>query len=336
LDRFSELGLVLSEFSSANLGIEVDMTQSQETRETVLVTGISGAFGTLVAKKLSRHFNVMGVDRRPLSPLRNVEHHQLDLRRKSAYELLRKKRPQSIIHLGVLRNPLKHQRGSTANFFNLEITSQLLRLAEEIQVRKFIFLSTANLYGPSATSSGFLSEDAPLHGADRSPEIHDLVTIDMMIQSFFWKRPEIETIILRPVHLVGPHLNNAPTRFLRLERVPTILGFDPLIQGVHEDDAARAVLLALNPQVRGIFNIIGQDAAPLSRIVSVMKKTQFPIPEFLFRGFLRAAFKLNMTSFPEGELDHLKYSCLVDGSRAERDLKFKAQHSLKKTINDLL
>src|SRR5690242_15667594 len=103
------------------------MTQSQKTRETVLVTGISGAFGSLVAKKLAQHFQVIGVDKRPMRPIKNVEHHQLDLRRKSAYDLIRKKRPQSIIHLGVLRNPLKHQRGSQANFFNLEITSQILR-----------------------------------------------------------------------------------------------------------------------------------------------------------------------------------------------------------------
>jgi UDP-glucose 4-epimerase len=292
--------------------------------------------GTLVAQKLSHHFNVMGVDRRPMRPIKGVEHHELDLRRKSAYQLLRKKKPRSIIHLGVLRNPLKHQRGSSANFFNLEITTQLLRLAEEIGVRKFIFLSTANLYGPSATSSGFLSEDAPLHGANRSPEIHDLVSLDMMIQSFFWKRPEIETIILRPVHMIGSHLNNAPTRYLRLERVPTIMGFDPLIQCVHEDDVARAVLLSLNPGVRGIFNIVGQDVAPVSRLIAAMKKPRLPVPEFLFRTLLRAAFQLNVTSFPEGELDHLKYSCLVDGSRAEKELKFKAQHSVKKTILDLL
>lgn len=312
------------------------MTQSHKNRETVLVTGISGAFGSLVAKKLSQRFEVIGVDKRPMRAIPNVEHHQLDLRRKSAYDLIRKKRPQSIIHLGVLRNPLKHQRGSQANFFNLEITSQLLRLAEEINVRKFIFLSTANLYGPSSTSSGFLSEDAPLHGADRSPEIHDLVTLDMMIQSFFWKRPEIETIILRPVHLVGPHLNNAPTRYLRLDRIPTIMGFDPLIQCIHEDDVAQAVLLALHSGIRGIFNLVGQDSAPVSRIISVMNKNYIPIPEIFFRAFLRLTFKLNMANFPEGELDHLKYSCLVDGSRAERELGFKAKHSLKQTILDLL
>lgn len=311
------------------------MTRSQETRETVLVTGISGSFGTLVAKKLADHFHVMGVDRRPMNPIMGVEHHELDLRRKSAYQLLRKKRPSSIVHLGVLRNPLKHQRGNQANFFNLEITSQLLKLAEEMNVRKFIYLSTSNLYGPSSTSSGFLSEDAALHGADRSPEVHDLVSLDMMIQSFFWKKPQIETIILRPVHMIGAHLNNAPSRYLRLDRVPTMMGFDPLVQCVHEDDVARAVQLSLTAGVRGIFNIVGDEAAPLSRIITAMGKTQYPVPEFIFRALLKTAFYLNMANFPEGELDHLKYTCLVDGSRANKELKFESHYSLKKAILDL-
>lgn len=310
------------------------MTQFQKERETVLITGISGSFGQVLARRLSKTYDVIGVDRRELSAkIKNVEHHKLDLRRKSAFQLLQKKRPQNIIHLGVLRNPLKHQRGSNANYFNLEITSQLLRLAEETGVRKFLFLSTANLYGPSPRSSGFLSEEAALHGANRSPEINDLVTLDMMIQSFFWKRPEIETIILRPVHMFGPHLNNAPSRYLRLDVIPTILGFDPLIQGVHEDDVARAVQLSLKPGVRGVFNVVGNDLAPVSRLITALGKTNIPLPEFLFRAFLRATFSLNLTSFPEGELDHLKYSCLVDGSRAEREIGFKAQKGLKDIIS---
>ena len=93
------------------------MIQSPKEKETVLITGISGSFASLVAKKLSKNFNVMGVDRRDLrQKIENVDHFKLDLRRKSAYDLLRKKRPQIIIHLGFLRNPLKHQRGSNANY----------------------------------------------------------------------------------------------------------------------------------------------------------------------------------------------------------------------------
>src|SRR3989338_2118356 len=240
---------------------------SAVAKERVLVTGISGAMGQLIAHQLEDSFEVMGVDKRPFPKKPNsVELLPLDLRRKSAFLALKKKAPQAIIHMGVIRNPLNHKEGSDAYHFNLETTTQLLNLAEQLQVRKFVFLSSANLYGPSARSSGFLQEDAALHGADRSPEIRDLVALDMMIQSFFWKMPQIETVILRPVHIIGADLNNAPSRYFRLKNIPTLLGYDPMIQLVHAADVVHAMELALKHNTKGIFNITGESQAPLSRI----------------------------------------------------------------------
>ena len=41
-------------------------------------------------------------------------------------------------------------------------------------------------------------------------EMRDLVKLDMYAQSFVWKHPELETVILRPVNIVGPTVRNAP------------------------------------------------------------------------------------------------------------------------------
>jgi UDP-glucose 4-epimerase len=309
---------------------------AKDSRESVVLTGICGALGKLLAMRLHRRYRVVGVDRRPfLERPKDVEHHRLDLRRKSAVTLLRKKKPDAIIHIGVLRNPLKHKGKATAYHFNLETTAQLLRLAERVGVRKFIFLSTSNLYGPSATTGAFLTEESPLHGADRSPEIRDLVALDMMIQSFFWKQPNIETVILRPVHIVGPHLNNAPSRYLRLDRIPTVLGFDPMVQLLHEEDMVGALEAALKPGVRGIFNLVGDGQAPLSRIIDARHQPTLPIPEFMLRGFLDRSFKAGFTTYPPGELDHLKYSCLVDGARATKGLGYALRRSLRETVEDV-
>jgi len=304
--------------------------------ERVLLTGISGSLGQRIAHHLHKDVKVLGVDLRPFPRKpKDVELHALDLRRKSAYELLKKKKPDTILHVGVIRNPAKHVGNGSAYYFNLEITNQLLRLAEELQVRKFIFLSTANLYGPSPLTQGFLSEDAPLHGADRSPEMRDLVALDMMIQSFFWKQPQIETVILRPVHIIGRHLNNAPSRYLQLQVMPSLMGYDPMIQLIDEDDLTRSIGLALASNTKGVFNITGSGQAPLSRIASSCNQTLLPLPETLFRPAMKMAFRYKMSTFIPGELDHLKYTCLVDGARAKKELGYEAKVPLKKSLKNL-
>jgi len=309
---------------------------SELNRQKVLITGISGSLGKLLANRLCDQFAVLGTDTRKfVRKPQAIKHLEVDLRKNSALVQLKRAKPDHIIHLGVIRNPHKHQVNSSAYYYNVEVTAQLLRLAEELNIKKFIFLSTANLYGPSATSSGFLSEDAPLHGADRSPEVRDLVALDMMIQSFFWKHPHTETVILRPVHIVGKHLNNAPSTYLRLRTAPTLLGYDPLLQLVHESDVINALELALKNSVRGIFNIVGKSQAPLSRMLQRRKISPLPTPQFLLRPLMRNLFKYKFSSYPPGEMDHLKYTCLVDGSRAKKHLGFSASLSLGATLDSL-
>lgn len=307
--------------------------------ERVLVTGNAGILGQGLVKRLlkDKTLRIIGVDRRPLTKIPpGLEHYALDLRRKSALQTLYKIKPESIIHLGVVRNPqvLRNKRAE-AHYFNLESMTQLLRLAENVPIRKFVFLSTANLYGPSANTAGLLTEDTPLHGANKNPEFRDLVALDMMVQSFFWKQPDTQTIILRPCHIVGPRLKNAPSRYLLLDTIPTILGFDPMMQLIHERDLMNAIALSLSSDMRGIFNISGPDVAPLSRIIRALGRPTVPLPERLLKALAAGTFFSKKGSFPSGELDHLKYSCIIDDRRARQELGFKPKVGLSTILEAL-
>src|SRR5688572_32290027 len=49
--------------------------------------------------------------------------------------------------------------------------------------------------------------------------------------------------------------------------VPTVLGFDPLFQFMHEHDATAAIALALSSGLRGVYNVSGPPPAPLSVLI---------------------------------------------------------------------
>lgn len=311
----------------------------ESKKERVLVTGNAGILGQALVKRLlkDKNLRVIGVDRRPLDKVpKGLEHYPLDLRRKSALQALYKIKPESIIHLGVVRNPqLLRNKKADAHFFNLESMTQLLRLAEKVPLRKFVFISTANLYGPSANTAGILNEDAPLHGANNNPEFRDLVALDMMVQSFFWKQPKTETVILRPCHIIGSKLKNAPSRYFLLDTIPSILGFDPMIQLIHQRDLINAIFLSLKKDVRGVFNLAGPDSAPLSRIIKALLRPTIPLPERILKALAAGTFFSRRGGFPTGELDFLKYSCIISDSRAQKELGFKPKIPLLKIIDEL-
>jgi UDP-glucose 4-epimerase len=286
--------------------------------------------GRLLARQLHRSSPVIGIDRRafPDRP-RDVVHYQFDLRRKKTREVLRQSNVRAVVHLGVMHNLRESDRDH--HTWNVAGFQKLLEYVQYYDVPKVVLLSSANVYGPRPDNAQFLTEDAPLLAAGRFSEIRDLVELDMLAQSFFWKHPHTETVILRPTHILGT-VQNAPSKYLRLPVVPTLLGFDPMMQAVHQDDVVHAIRLALRPGVRGIFNIAGPPALPLSQVLSILGRPQLPVPHPLAKLSLSSLWKMRVASFPAPELDFIRYVCMVDDSRARNVLGYAPSRGLEQTL----
>src|SRR5207249_2978140 len=104
-------------------------------------------------------------------------------------------------------------------------------------------------------------------GSERFPGIRDLVEVDMYAQQYMWKYPEVDTVILRPAHIVGPTVRNAPSTYLRLPRPWTLAGFDPMVQLIHEEDVAHVLALALRPALRETIRSVLGEVPPRIQLV---------------------------------------------------------------------
>jgi UDP-glucose 4-epimerase len=171
-------------------------------------------------------------------------------------------------------------------------------------------------------------------GGQKFEAIRDLIALDMFCNTFFWRHPEIETVILRPVHIIG-RVNNAPSRYLRLERPPTIMGFDPMLQLIHVEDVVTAIERALTPGIRGVYNIAGPSPVPLSFVLDALGRDPHPVPEPLLKVALKTAWSLKLSDWPVPELDHIKYVCMVDDGLARRRLGFRHVHDLASILREV-
>jgi UDP-glucose 4-epimerase len=300
----------------------------------VVVTGISGNLGRALVKILHKSEHILGIDRRPfVGKPKDVEVFQIDLRKKKAEDVFRKNKVKAVIHMGIMHDPRMSQEEHHS--FNVVGTTRILEYCAKYGVKKVVVLSSANAYGPSADNSNFLTEDAPLMGASRFSGVRDLIEVDMLAHGFFWRHPGIETVILRPVHIVGPNIKNAPSNYLRLKHPWVMAGFDPMVQLIHVEDAARAMVVALKPGLKGVYNVVGPGEVPLSRVLLELGRTAVPVPHLLARPALSLMFRYRLASFPAPELDHIQFLCAVDGSRWERDARWKPEHSMRETIRSI-
>lgn len=304
-------------------------------RPAVVVTGISGNLGRTLAKLLHKQERIIGIDRRPFpGKPKDIELHQLDLRKRKAEDVFRRGNIEAVIHMGIMHDP--RMSAEEHHSFNVVGTTRILEYCARYNVKKVVVLSSANVYGPSPDNSNFLTEDAPLMASSRFSEVRDLIEVDMLAHGFFWRHPQTQTVILRPVHIVGPSIKNAPSNYLRLQTPWTVAGFDPMVQLIQVEDAARAMIEALRPEARGVYNVTGQGEVPLSAIFRELGRTPVPIPSPVIRPLLRTLFRYRLASFPPPEIDHIQFLCMVDGSRWVKELGWKPKYSMREAIRSVL
>ena len=200
-----------------------------------------------LGKRLARRSTASARDRYRPSPLpdrpKDIQHHQFDIRRKKTQDVFRQTprarwstSASSTTRAPPRRAPLVERRR----------LPKLLEFVAQFEVPKLVVLSSANVYGPQPDNAQFLPEEAPLLGGQNFSDIRDLIEVDMLAQSFFWKRPDTETLILRPVHILGTReecslqLPPPPVR-------PHPHGLRPDGPGHPPGDVVRAIQLALRP-----------------------------------------------------------------------------------------
>jgi UDP-glucose 4-epimerase len=295
--------------------------------EKVLITGISGGQGRLLARRLLENWEVIGVDRvawegRP----RQVEVHVVDLRKKKFEDVIRTELPTAIVHMGFIR----HFRGQekTRHDVNVRGTKQLLDHCTNYGVQKLVVLSSSYVYGAFPENPFYMDEDHPISASRSYPEIRDLVEVDTLSSAFIWRYPHIQTCVLRPVNVLGYFVHSMIGQYLKQKRIPTLMGFDPMMQFIHEEDLAEAIALALQHGLRGVFNVTGPGEVPLHTAIREIGGQALPLPEPIVRPLFGQMFEWGIWPYPPGALDYLKYPVTLSGKRFVEATNFRPQFSL--------
>jgi len=277
----------------------------------VLITGISGKIGRLLSERLvEQGHEVLGVDRRPWpdSP-DGVEIFTEDIRKRPAEDVFRTRRPDALIHMATV----SHVTAEAEERYriNLRGTRAVFDHAHNYGVDRAIFVGRHTVYGAAPDAPLYYTEDEPPLAVSTFPELADLVAADLFAGSALWRYPEMDTCVLRVCYTLGPSRRGTLANYLSGPRVPTVLGFDPLYQFIHERDAARAIGLALDSDLRGVYNVAGPQPVPLSNLIETTGRTNIPVPEFMFQ---RVLGKFGFPELPEGATPHIKYPVVVDDS----------------------
>lgn len=302
--------------------------------DVVVVTGAASFLGSSILralKGLTNKHRLIAVDRhRPAVLPGGIEYHAIDLVMPDAdrqlAELLKGcECPTTIVHTAL---PNEHvRREQYGHRLMIVGTRAVLGAAKRAHVHKLILASTTDVYGAFATNPQYLSETHPLHGGSQSDYLKDRARVEELFRRMERTEPGRVVTILRPCTIVGPSVKNFETTFFRQPVIPTVLGFDPLVQFVHESDVLSAFITVIERDEPGTFNIVGDGVMPLSRAIHLARKPSVPLPECILSLAADIAWSLDIGFAPATHVPFLKYSCVADGEKSHRVLGFEPAYT---------
>lgn len=291
----------------------------------VLVTGVAGIWGSRVAQRLLGEpaLHVIGLDAEaPEEEIDGLDFIRADMRNPLLADLLRSEGVDTVCHLAFQEK----LRPSEAAFdYNVMGTMKVIGAAAESGVRQLVWKSSTLVYGAHRDNPGFLKEDAELRGSRRNATTRYRLEIESFLNGYRRQAPEMDLAVLRFAHVVGPETASSFSRYLQPPVAPILLGFDPMLQVIHEDDVVEALAQAVLNNVSGTINVAAEPPLPLLRILGLAGKLPIPIPHPLF---YRSYFRTICPTEP----DYLRYRCVADLTAMQELLGFTPRYSSDEAI----
>ncbi len=285
----------------------------------VLVTGLGSFWGGLVAKELEADPSVeviVGLDTHPPEiELERTEFVRVDQNYSILSRIVAATQVDTIVHTFLVMNSgVVSER--VMKEINVIGTMNLFAAASApgSTVERVIVKSSSLVYGADPEDPAFFREEMTRTRHPSTAVERSMLAVEDYVRDFAVDNPHVTVSLLRFSNVLGPDIVTPLSQLLTLPMVPSILGFDPRFQFIHEDDVIRSILFVLDHDLAGIYNVAGDGMLPWSEVATICGKRTVPLSP-VATGLASLPLRLAGYDIPPETIDLLRYGRGVDGSK---------------------
>ncbi len=305
----------------------------------VLITGIAGQLAGMVARALERRDDVreiIGIDvREPPHDLVRTEFVRADIRNPLVARVLTASEVDTVVHLSptALRPPDGGRDGMKER--NVIGAMQLFAACQRAPaVRRLVLRSTSAVYGSEHTDPALFREsDAPTtpprHGFAK-----DAAEIESYARALRRRRTDLDLTVLRFANLIGGSIDSAFHSLFSLPVVPTVLGYDPRLQFLHEHDAVEVLVEATTGRASGTYNVAGSGVLYLSQAVRLAGRVPVSVPLPFVSGVAAAVRRTRRVEVSPDQLRFLQFGRAVDTTRLRERFGYQPHYTTRAAFED--
>ena len=288
----------------------------------VLVTGLGTFWGGRAAQALELDEDVeviVGLDTtEPSVELERTEFVRADEGYSILSRIVKAAHIDTILHTFLIVDTTR-TAPRTVHETNVIGTMNLLAAASGTStVRTLVVKSSTLVYGSNPEDPTWFREDMRRSRPAHTPVERSLLEVEGYLRDFADDNERVKVSVLRYCNVLGPDIRTPLRSALELPLVPSILGYDPSFQFVHEHDVVRSMLYVLEHDLEGIYNVAGEGQLPWSEIVRICGKRMVPVPP-IGTGLAARALRLaGLVDLPPETLDLLRHGRGVDNRKLRR------------------
>ncbi|MFC6287982.1 NAD-dependent epimerase/dehydratase family protein [Nocardioides sp. GCM10027113] len=305
----------------------------------VLVTGVSRDLGRRFARALASDpavARVVGVDVvPPRGDIGEVSFVRADIRTPVIAKVIAKEDVDTVVHMSVIATPGTAGGRHTMKELNVIGTMQLLAACQKAPgVRDLVVKSTTTVYGASSRDPAMFTEDMQPRRQPRSGYAKDVAEVEGYVRGFARRRPDVRVAVLRAANVLGPRISSPITSYFRLPVIPTVLGYDPRLQFLHERDLLAALRHATLGDVAGTFNVAGDGVMLLSQAVRRLQRPTVAMPGPMVGQLGNVLRSARLADFSPEQIGFLTYGRGVDTTRMREVLGFEPELTTAEAFAD--
>ncbi|HET9051245.1 MAG TPA: NAD-dependent epimerase/dehydratase family protein [Candidatus Dormibacteraeota bacterium] len=310
------------------------------TGQRVLITGVARFWGSELAQRLERNPDVeqiVGLDvREPAADLERTDFVRADLRHSLVGKLIRALGIDTVVHTNLIVDP-RRTNPRIAHETNVIGTMNLLAACSgaDSPVRRLVVKSSTAIYGSEPDDPSFLREEMTRRRPPGDAFSRDIVEVETYVRDFATRRSDATVTVLRMANVLGPLLQTPFQALLTLPVVPTVLGFDPRLQFLHEEDATEVLHQATVAEHPGVYNVAGSGIVILSQAIRIMGRRSAPVIPPVGGSLATAALKrAGVIDWPPHLLRLIQFGRVADNRRLREEFGFEPRYTSRQTVED--
>lgn len=307
----------------------------------VLITGISGTLAGRLARELEQRDDIdylVGIDvREPRHDLTRTEFVRADIRNPLVARVITATEVDTVVHTSTLATPSGAGGRARMKEQNVIGAMQLLAACQKSEhLRSFVLKSSTAVYGSDHSDPAMFREEDTPRVPPKSGFAKDSTEIEGYARSFGRRRRDVGVTILRFANFIGGDMDSAFSNFFTLPTVPTVLGFDPRLQFVHEDDAVEVLRRSVTEQHPGVYNVAGDGILYLSQCIRIAGRLQAPVPLPLVAAAANIVRRTARIDVSPEQLRFLQFGRVADTERLRERFGYTPSFSTRDAFEDFV